>query len=73
MAWRRIANKPLSEPVATQLTDAYMRHQGEMSYIDKLVVLQLAVNYSWVQESDTSNLNDWCPKLNFILTYILFF
>ena len=32
MAWRRIGDKPLSEPMLTRLTDAYMRHSGEMSY-----------------------------------------
>ena len=26
MAWRQIGDKPLSEPVLTQFTDAYMRH-----------------------------------------------
>ena len=26
MAWRRINEKPLSEPMLTQFTDAYMRH-----------------------------------------------
>ena len=26
MAWRRIGDKPLSEPMVTQFTDAYMRH-----------------------------------------------
>ena len=26
MVWRRIGDKPLSEPVLTQCTDAYMRH-----------------------------------------------
>ena len=31
MAWRRTGYKPLSEPMLTQITDAYMRHQGEMS------------------------------------------
>ena len=31
MAWRRIGDKPLSEPVLTWSTNAYMRHQGEMS------------------------------------------
>ena len=30
MAWRRTGNKPLSEPMMTQFTDAYKRHQGEM-------------------------------------------
>ena len=28
MAWRRIGDKPLSEPMLTQFTDAYVRHQG---------------------------------------------
>ena len=31
MAQRRIGNKPLSEPLLAQFTDAYMRHSGEMS------------------------------------------
>ena len=31
MAWRRPGDKPLSEPMLTRFTDAYMRHQGEMS------------------------------------------
>ena len=26
MAWRRTGNKPLSEPMLTWFTDAYMRH-----------------------------------------------
>ena len=31
MAWRRPGDKPLSEPMMTRFTDAYMRHWGEMS------------------------------------------
>ena len=31
MAWRRTGAEPLSEPMLTQLTDAYMRHYGEMN------------------------------------------
>ena len=31
MSWRRTGDRPLSEPMLTQFTDAYMRHQGEMS------------------------------------------
>ena len=30
MAWCRIGDKPLSETMLTQFTDAYMRHYGEM-------------------------------------------
>ena len=29
MAWRRIDNKPLSEPILARFTDAYMRHLGD--------------------------------------------
>ena len=31
MAWRRTGDKPLSEPMLTQFTDAYMGHWWEMS------------------------------------------
>ena len=31
MAWCQIGDKPLSEPMMAQFTDAYMRHYGEMS------------------------------------------
>ena len=31
MAWHQIGNKPLSEPMLTRFTDAYMQHQGEIS------------------------------------------
>ena len=31
MAWRRPGDKPLSEPMLNQYTDAYMQHFGEMS------------------------------------------
>ena len=32
MAWHWKGDKPLSETIRTQCTEAYMRHQGEMSY-----------------------------------------
>ena len=31
MAWCRTDDKPLSESMLTLFTDAYMRHQGDMS------------------------------------------
>ena len=31
MAWRRTGDKPLSEPMLSQFTDAYMRHWDEMN------------------------------------------
>ena len=32
MAWRRTGDRPLSGPMVTQFTDAYMRHKGEMTF-----------------------------------------
>ena len=32
VAWHRLGDKPLPEPMITQFTDAYMRHYGEMSW-----------------------------------------
>ena len=31
MAWRRVGDNPLAEPMLTRFIDAYMRHQGWMS------------------------------------------
>ena len=31
MAWRRLGDKPISEPMLTPFTDAYMRYFVEMS------------------------------------------
>ena len=31
MAWQRTGDKPLPEPVMTQITNVYMRHQASMS------------------------------------------
>ena len=31
MAWRRLGDRPLSEPMLTRFTDACMRYQREMS------------------------------------------
>ena len=36
MAWRRIGDKPLSEPMMALFTDAYMRHSASMSYSNEL-------------------------------------
>ena len=33
LAWHRVGDKPLSEPMLIRFTDAYMRHYGEMSYL----------------------------------------
>ena len=31
MAWRRLGDKPLSEPMMVSFTDAYMRHSASVS------------------------------------------
>ena len=31
MAWHRIGDKPLSEPMLNRFTNAHMQHYGEMS------------------------------------------
>ena len=36
MAWHRIGDKPLSEPMLTRFFDAYMRHYGEISQVNAL-------------------------------------
>ena len=33
MAWRRIGDKPLSEPMLALFTDAYMRHSASINYL----------------------------------------
>ena len=35
MAWRRIGDKSLPEPVMTQFNDAYMRHPASMGVIHR--------------------------------------
>ena len=39
MAWRRIGDKPLSEPMQTRYIDTYMRHWGgdELTYWDQVM------------------------------------
>ena len=38
MAWRRTGAKPLSDPMMTQSTDAYMRQQAWMCYMYMILV-----------------------------------
>ena len=40
MAWLRPGGKPLPDPILTQFTDAYMRHQGEMSWCDRMGIIR---------------------------------
>ena len=50
MAWRRTGDKPLSEPMLNQFTDAYMRYQREISYYTALGCIVEAHNlrfYEW--------------------------
>ena len=40
----KIGDKPLSEPMLTRFTDAYMRHDGEMSSVGLITQLRLNFN-----------------------------
>ena len=49
MAWRRIGDKPLSEPMFTRFTDAYMRDELlflnlEMNVLCRCVVMKLSLH-----------------------------
>ena len=49
VAWRGTGGMPLPEPMMTQFSDAYMRHQGEMSLNSTLVIRQeppVAMDYA---------------------------
>ena len=39
MAWRWIGDKPLSEPMLTQFTDAYMRYMGRYILFHNIIIL----------------------------------
>ena len=47
MAWRRIGDKPLSEPMLAWFNDAYARHWGEELSEVMLTMVQLLHTYSW--------------------------
>ena len=57
MAWRRTGDKPLSEAMMTQFTDAYMRHQGEMSF-KKILSLSYRMLYFRIVEWRMENLHN---------------
>ena len=46
MAWCRTSDKPISEPMLSQFTDAYMWHWGEMSWYS-IVDLMICPWYNW--------------------------
>ena len=41
MAWRRIGDKPLSEPMLPRYSEVYMRHYGEMSKVIQVAISSL--------------------------------
>ena len=61
MAWRRIGDKPLSEPMLTQFTDAYMRHfLLAWNFIE--IQMHICQLFSW---HDLPLINiDWCPSIS---------
>ena len=54
MARRRIGDKPVSEPMLTHFTDAYMRYQGKMSLRSNLPLTdEIHAEISGNAESDS--------------------
>ena len=51
MAWRQTGDKPLPEPMMTQLTDAYMGHLASI-----VSLLQAIPSFSATPEIDTATL-----------------
>ena len=59
--WCRTGDKPLSEPVLTQLTEGYMQHYGEMHR--KYHKMSIALFYKRLKELIPSLRSWlWCPK-----------
>ena len=54
MAWCRIGDKPLSEPMLTWFIDAYMRHQVERSFKDLVTISLLLISTAlyWMSKCD---------------------
>ena len=62
MVGRRIGDKPLSEPMLTWFTDAYMQHKGEMSFDGHSTT-------AWANVSSTESKYFWWTYL-YIYIYI---
>ena len=70
MAWQRTEDTPLSEPMLTQVTDAYMRHQWEVSYQSWNKHMMTSSNgnilcggftgHRWIPHSKSSDAELWC-------------
>ena len=75
MTWRRIGDKLLLEPILTQVTDAYMRHYGEMSlkllfHRSHLIYFQKVVHGEMIESANIFHVsskqfspwkvNEWC-------------
>ena len=69
MAWRRSGDKPLSEPMMVNLSDAYMRHSASMSWNKHPLIsikISIKVNISLINvhiKVCLQNINpSWCWK-----------
>ena len=67
MAWHRIGDKPLSEPMLTWYTDAYMRHyerENELTVLDSTVILLFLTWYrKSINDDKYDNLHTSTPCL----------
>ena len=64
MAWRRIGDKPLSEPMLTWFDDAYMQHLGG----DELRSKKVYLHYQSILNTDMAQTVEMIPygRLGFI-------
>ena len=67
MAWHRIGDKPLSEPMLTWFTDAYMRHyerENELTVLDSTFILLLLTGHSgFINDDKNDDLHTSTPCL----------
>ena len=70
MAWRRPRDKPLSEPMLVQFTDAYVRHKGEISQpslsLDEFMVAYVLMPVGFIFSVRASSLSSH-QIMNFLL------
>ena len=57
MAWRQISNKPFSEPMVVQFTDAYMRQ-----YSSGELFMRTGEGYFCVISRVPQQRREWTPK-----------
>ena len=77
MAWRRIGDKPLSEPKVTQFNDAYMRHPASMCELNQppeSTFQRLFLKCNTIcKQILCHDINKWDHNASFTWTYSMLF